>query len=88
MIIAGASIKASDATIYPLNSIAHISKNVIAVTKVTALTEPYDADIAPALSTPIFFLVIKNTYIGIKSDIKTPNDNVDTISKLNVLCDI
>ena len=40
------------------------SKNDTAVTKVTALTEPYAAAMAPAFGTPIFFFKAKNVYTG------------------------
>jgi 5-formaminoimidazole-4-carboxamide-1-beta-D-ribofuranosyl 5'-monophosphate synthetase len=56
--IIGASINAITATMWPLK-VYCISKKVIAVTNVTALTEPYAAAMAPELSMLKRFLRIK-----------------------------
>lgn len=57
--MAGNSIKVITAIRCPPNACPCISKKLTADTNVTALTEPYDAAMAPALLMPTIFLRIK-----------------------------
>lgn len=64
IIMDGASIIAIIAIICPPNGMLCISKKETVVTKVTALTEPYAAAMAPALGIPNFFFRIKKVMMG------------------------
>ena len=87
IIIAGDSIKAIIATIWPWICNCWVSRKDTAVTNVTALTEPYAAAIAPASNTFSFLLKIKKVYNGIISEIAIPNKIDQPISLVNVSCD-
>lgn len=87
MIIAGDSINAIIATMCPWRFNCCDSKNETAVTKVTALTDPYAAAIAPESKMFNFLFKIKKVYNGIVTEIPTPNNIDQAISVLKVSCD-
>ena len=82
-IMAGDSMSAIAAAIWPPNAMPYCSRDWVAVIKVTALTDPYVA--AMAAASKLLSLVFKTRYpmTGIMSARNTANPNANPISSVN-----